>query len=176
MFDNVLYQTHATVGQGMENWGAFKDWITFGIALLGAGLGILNYWNAISQRRVRLRVRPTYALPIGGGDTMFSIEVVNLSTFAVTITEVGFTVDGSTAKRKTRAGIPRPIIIDGQPWPRRLQQREAVSAFFHPGEAMRAGGRIGRAYAHTSCGEFAYGTSPALRELRDIVDQSRSRK
>ncbi len=131
--------------------------------------------RALSMSAVRLRVRPTYALPMGGGDPMFSIEVVNLSTFAVTITEVGFTVDGRTTK-KTRAGIPQPLIIDGQPWPRRLQQREAVSAFFHPGEAMRAGGWIGRAYAHTSCGEFAYGTSPAFRELSDIVDQSRSRK
>ena len=175
MFDNVLYQTHATVGQGMENWGAFKDWITFGIALLGAGLGILNYWNAISQRRVRLRVRPTYALAVPAGETMFSIEVVNLSNFAVTITEVGFTLDGRTAK-KTRAGIPKPIIMDGQPWPRRLQSREAVSAFLHPGEVYRAGGRIGRAYAHTSCGEFAYGTSPALRQLSKIIDEGRARK
>jgi hypothetical protein len=40
----------------------WKDMTTIALAALGAGLGVMNTWNALSQRRVRLVVRPTYAI------------------------------------------------------------------------------------------------------------------
>jgi hypothetical protein len=64
---------------------AWKDYITMGAAALGAGLGLMNTWNAMSQRRVRLRVRPAYATVVPAGAIAFCIEVINLSTFPVTI-------------------------------------------------------------------------------------------
>jgi hypothetical protein len=67
----------------------WKDFITLGAALLGAGLGIMNTWNSLSQRRVRLRVTPSHAIVVPFGIDMFSIEVVNLSSFSVTVKEVG---------------------------------------------------------------------------------------
>jgi hypothetical protein len=101
---------------------------------------------------------------------MFSIEVVNLSTFAVTVSEVGFSIDGRGINKGRRLAVPRPIIIDGKPWPRRLEARESVSAYFHPGEVIGSGARIGSAYASTSCGEVEYGTSPALEQLRTAAE------
>ena len=31
----------------------WKDMTTIGLAALGAGLGVMNTWNALSQRRMR---------------------------------------------------------------------------------------------------------------------------
>ena len=138
----------------------WKDAITFGIALLGAVLGILNTWNAMSARRVRLRVKPAHAFSDAGG-VGFCIEIVNLSSLPVTVREVGFTLRGA----KHRAAIVRPILIDDKPWPRRLEAREAVTAYFErPNER---GHRLGKAYAALSSGEVRYGSSPALKQLRD---------
>lgn len=144
------------------------DWIniiTFGIALLGAVLGILNTWVTLDQRRVRLRVRPAYAIAVPNGETGFSIEVTNLSQFPLTVTEVGFMLPG-----RKRAMIASPVFVDGKGWPRRMEPREAVTAYFDPTDIPRANAaHIGKAYAHTACGEFAYGTSPALKQLREIA-------
>ncbi len=108
----------------------WKDMTTIGLATLGAGLGVMNTWNALSQRRVRLVVRPTYALdPNGQRPTMLSIAVTNLSSFPMTINEVGYT-GRAGAKRGKRAMIVQPHVIDGKPWPRRLESREAVSLYF----------------------------------------------
>ena len=108
----------------------WKDIITIALASVGAALGIMNTWNALSQRRVRLVVRPTYALdPNGSRPPMLSISVTNLSSFPMTINEVGFT-GPKGAKRGKRAMITRPHVIDGKPWPRRLGSREAVSLYF----------------------------------------------
>lgn len=140
----------------------WKDYITMGAAALGAGLGVMNTWNAMSQRRVRLRVKPAYVNP--GGVVGFCIEVVNLSMFPVTIAEVGFSLRG-----RKRLAVISPEFNDGKPWPRRLESRDAVTAYFDPAQIAQHRQRIGKAYARTSCGELGYGTSPALRQLRNLI-------
>ncbi len=71
---------------------------------------------------------------------MFSIEVVNLSNFALTISEAGFTIDNRMAQKGRRAAVVQPIVIDGKAWPRRLEAREAVSVYFHrPEEVVNIG-------------------------------------
>ncbi|MBZ9977815.1 hypothetical protein [Mesorhizobium sp. BR-1-1-10] len=80
--------------------------VTLGVALLGAGLGIMNTWQAISADRVRLRVKPAYAIGVPGGQVMFSIEVVNLSNFALTVAEVGFTLNGNTIDGGSAQRLP----------------------------------------------------------------------
>ncbi len=57
----------------------------------------MNTWQAMSKRRVRLRVRPAHAISAPAGEWMFSIEVVNLSNFALTISEAGFMIDNRMA-------------------------------------------------------------------------------
>ncbi|WP_112662188.1 hypothetical protein [Microvirga flavescens] len=94
---------------------------------------------------------------------MFAIEVLNSSNFALTVDEVGFTLNGNTIKKGERAAITKPIIIDGKPWPRRLEARESVSLYFYLPDPSDP---IGWAYARTACGEVRYGDSPALKQLR----------
>ncbi|MDZ5453901.1 hypothetical protein [Labrys sp. ZIDIC5] len=143
----------------------WKDIVTIGAATLGAGLGIMNTWNSMSQTRVRLRVRPLHAFAIPSNEQMFSIEVINLSSFSVTISDVGFSLSGQRLQKGVRATIPQPIIIDGKPWPRRLEAREAVSVYLDPRAFIGTKAKLGKAYARTACGEVAYGDSPARQQL-----------
>lgn len=142
--------------------------ITLGVALLGAGLGVMNTWQAISASRIKLRVKPAYAIAMPHGQSMFSIEVVNLSNFAVTISEVGFTLNGKSLDR-VRAAVVQPILLDGGPWPRRLEAREAVSVYMDPNYVVQPGNKIGKAYARTACGEARFGVSGALRQFREMT-------
>ena len=132
-----------------------KDVITIAIAVVGAVLGIINTWQALDQRRVRLRVVPKMAYPfVGGefGETMGCIEVVNLSAFPVRISEIGFTIDGDPRKNK-RLAITEPLTADRQPFARTLPSRHSVTGNF--GLNM-IGPEIRKAYAVTDCHEVAY--------------------
>jgi hypothetical protein len=153
--------------------GEWKDWIVFGIAVVGAALGILNYWNAVSQRRVRLKVRPVNAVPANGGPMMFAIEVLNLSTFPLTITELGCTLDGRWISSGPRSAMTPPILIDGGSWPRRLEPRTSVTGYCYREQFFTKAGMIGRAYARTDCGQVKYGTSAALNQLKSEIEVAR---
>ncbi len=65
--------------------------ITLSIAVLGAVLGIINTWHSLDRSRVKLKVLPAHAIPVGGVDPRltFCIEVTNMSAFAVTAHDVG---------------------------------------------------------------------------------------
>lgn len=142
----------------------WKDIVTISAASVGAILGIMNTWNAMNQKRVRLKVVPSFAFTTPGMAEMFAIEVINLSSFPVTVHEIGFTLDSNRANRGPRAAIPIPFFPDQKPWPRRLEAREAVTGYFETPSDML--GKIGQAYAKTSCGEVRYGTNPALKQLK----------
>jgi hypothetical protein len=151
----------------MQN--ALMTWIqaiTLAIAMLGAVLGIINTFIAVNNRRVRLRVRPMYTVgaPAGAG---FGIEVVNLSSFPVTISDVGLLYGRAWSALPARMVIADPILFDGGGWPRRLEPRSEVSVYFDPRSIPAR--RFGKAYAKTSCGEIATGDSPALKQLRDLI-------
>lgn len=153
----------------MELESAWVQAITFAIAVLGAILGVMNTWRAMNDARVKLRVQPAHAIAPGSQGVNFSIQVTNLSRFPLTIREVGLTLDGRSIRSGGRAAIPDPVILDGGPWPRRLDARDAVSVYFDVGQLRGVQGRVGRAYARTACDEVAYGSSPALRQVRNTV-------
>jgi hypothetical protein len=149
------------------NWAAVKDVFTISCAVTGAALGMFNTWSSLYQRRVRLRVVPKIALPVtvlgDFGPEMGCLEVTNLSAFAVTVSDVGFTIDDDPRKI-SRAAIVQPIIHDGGTWPRRLEPRTSVSVYFNPNAINQ---RIKKAYAMTDCGAVAYGDSQSLKEIRE---------
>lgn len=149
----------------------WKDYITLAIAALGAGLGIINTWHGLNQRRVKLKVIPKIAIPVGPGSDfsreMGCIDVTNLSDFPVTVRDVGFTIDGDPRK-KARASILQPMVIDGGPWPRRLEARTSVSLYF---DWANLKSDIKKAYVLTDCGNVAYGNSPALKSKREQLFQ-----
>jgi len=147
----------------------WKDVVTIGLGAVGAALGVMNTWNSLTQRRVRLIVRPTYAFPAGGaGMPMVSISVTNLSTFPLTVSEVGF-VGRRGARNGPRSMILHPEVIDGKSWPRRLEPRDALSLYFGIEQIATDPRLLAKAYAKTDCGIYAYGTSPVLSQLRDIA-------
>jgi len=141
----------------------FKS-ITTWAALLGAVLGVLNTWHLLRRDTVRLVVRPNRAIPYGpaglGKDTL-SIEVVNLSTFPITVAEVGLELRDGKHMIDQQARI-----MQGGQLPIRLETREALTVLWNPTflEDPRFT-TVTKAYARCECGTKRFGRSPALAEF-----------
>jgi hypothetical protein len=140
-----------------------KDVVTMGVALLGAVLGVMNTWNAMNQRRVRVRVTPHFALDMSRQPVGVSIELVNLSAFPVTIAEVGFECGAG------RMALIQPQLLDHRTIPVRLEAREATSVLVTPRNFAVPPAKLGSAYARTACGEMIHGNSQAGRQFSDMM-------
>lgn len=122
--------------------------ITLAIALLGAVLGVLGTWRTFSNDRVRVRVKPSYTMDTVGVERL-AIEVLNLSTFPVTITHIGFTQIGTARHLQLIA----PMLLEGGSLPKRLEPRTCLTAFAAPGATEdRAFDNVVAVYAKTACG------------------------
>lgn len=136
------------------------DWLS-GVGTVGAV--IVALWLARRGNSVRLRVVPKIAFPVGGiarQPHRLCIEVTNLSTFPVTITEVGVLYQSTTS----RGQLVQPLLYGGESLPHRLAARTSVTAYADPG-ALRGNHLVRCAYAATDCGVTATGDSTALHEL-----------
>jgi hypothetical protein len=98
----------------MEDISAIQA-ITLALACLGAVLGVINTWAGLDKNRLKLRVLPQHAIPVGGApaNLNFCIAVTNMSAFAVTIDDVGVYYRGTGE----RGSFIKPIILDGGTWP-----------------------------------------------------------
>jgi hypothetical protein len=148
-----------------------KDLITFGIALIGAVLGIMNMWRSISHDKPKIKVIPVRAYAVGGMDQRvdFGIEVVNLGAVAVTVRELGLFHHGTA----TRSVLTAPIMLDGGTLPRRLEPRTSISVY---GRTDLLNGRthpIRWAYAKTDCGLTFKGNSGALKQISQALGAGR---
>jgi hypothetical protein len=145
----------------METLSAIQA-ATLAIAVLGAVLGVINTWHNLDKARVKLRVRPAHAVPLGETDPnlTFCVEVRNLSAFAVTISEVGVLFRGTM----DRGAVLQPVTPDGGQWPRRLEPRTSVTVYSHS-PTSRNGHKLKCAYAKTQCGYTKTGTTPAFRQI-----------
>jgi hypothetical protein len=148
--------------------------------LLGAVLGIINTCYLVSRNRLRLRVRPMFMAMSGGQGTAIvrhegipfppgtgsclSIEVLNLSSFPVTVCEVG--LQGATVKTERMIVFPGSTL--GDQLPKRLEPRVSMLVIGPAETSLCANasrlGRSVKAYAKTSCGCIVRGTSPALKQ------------
>ena len=148
---------------------SISDSITLAIAILGAVLGIINTWRNINKDKVKLKVIPKYAIFSDGGKEYLCIEVINFSTFPLTIKEVGVQYHG-TAKR---GAVIEPYIYDGGSFPRKLEQRTSFSAYL-PIEILKSknGYKVKCVYAMTDCGEIKKGKSPVLKEMINKVGEN----
>lgn len=137
--------------------------ITLVIAIIGAVLGVFNTWRSWDKDMVKLRVIPKAAEVLGFGQSIVKsssltvyvnsqlcICIVNLSTFPVTISEVGLLYKGS----KFRGTLTKPIINDGGSFPRRLEPRSSFTVFFALDEPKRDRNfkNVKHTYAETDCG------------------------
>jgi hypothetical protein len=100
-------------------------------------------------------------------DPYLSIEVVNLSPFALTIAQIGI----------ERRGLPReaslinPLMVDGHSLPRRMEARSSFTAYVPVSGS--AGDLIEdsvRAYAKTDAGNRAYSKRrQSARVIRQLI-------
>ena len=136
--------------------------ITFSIAVLGAALGVINTLHNLDKSRVKLKVTPVHAIPVGGMDESlrFGIQITNLSSFPLTISDAGVFFTGT----KSRGSIIDPVFSDGGGWPKKLEPRTSVSVYSQTPEAP-SGHKIKCAYAFTECGEVCTGNSKALKQI-----------
>lgn len=129
------------------------DYVTPGVAVLGAGLGILNAWRSWSQDRVRLRVGVSYGTGLMGGHALL-VNAVNLSAFELTITHIGFHLFG----RKSHCQIFRPLLTNGENLPICLKPRTALTAVVHLGAGDNVPwDQVECAYVSTACGVESVG-------------------
>ena len=147
--------------------------IILAIALLGAVLGVMNTWREMMKDRVKIKIIPKIGCFMRGGflaaesnlermpkgiPYILCIEVINMSSFAVTISEVGF------GQKELRHVLTEARTISKKPFPTRLEPREAVTVFqsgcwdLEPNIMRRA-----VAYARTVCNIVRYGSSPAFK-------------
>ena len=127
-----------------------------GIAVVALVLSVFNTWKQWDRDRVKLRVKPaveTWGEGLGEATVVFTIEVANLSNFAITIAKAGILF---------RNHEPPPISFDQTieregdvisiPLPIRVEPRAAVSLTSSalPAKTIMLGPR--GAYVTTACG------------------------
>lgn len=139
--------------------------------LLGSFLGIMNARHQFQRNKIRLKVIPQHAIPVGAirdAPINFGIEVINLSDFPVVLVDVGFQLrDGRYATLSTVKGIESNGRL-----PLKLEPRTAYSKNFwldHETVDLKA---VKCAYARTQCGTTASGMSPALKQMIEERDCS----
>ena len=135
-----------------------KDQLTFGVAVVGATLGVLNTWRGILKDRAKIKVTPKLWLD-GQGRSGLCIDAVNLSAFDLTISQVGLNIGG-----KKRLAFPFYSI--GDKTPILLVPRSCVCFYVKPGCIdNRDMKKVKGAIAITACGRIFHGKSPALKSL-----------
>ncbi len=157
---------------------------TLVIAIVGASTGIgaltlsfINTWMQYSNNRVKLRVVPkiayekekgiwaTSAIPfqstmnaVKEKQHRLCVEVTNLSSFAVTIQQVGF---GKFKLLEEGISIPFPLVMKKENcWPLKLEPRESDLLMTNTGDDIPIENLDKNcALIVTECGHVAYGTS-----------------
>lgn len=164
------------------------NYIILATALVGASLGILNYWSAHRKTQVKIKIIPRISRTFGrgpnahgqptlfvlssvkglprkglAGSEMILADIINLSEFPVTIETVGFRLHGTKGTLFT----PVPLTTDSGDWPRRLGPREAFCVYFRIQDLTQNKNylRIKDVYVKTSCEHVFSGTSKAFRDF-----------
>jgi len=146
--------------------------ITLAIALVGAILGIINTFLSIDRHRVKIKVTPKVSFPVGQQEKRkcLAIEILNLSDFPVTISQVGILYRGT----KDRGEIVLPNISDGGSYPRRLDSRVSFTVRSSPEVILENKfADVYCAYTETDCGVLTKGRSAALKGL---IKEARQRR
>lgn len=128
------------------------------IGCTGTAIAFLNYKNTVNRQQVKLQVTPAPAWTTPQGDPGVSVDVVNLSPFAVDISELGL---------KLRSGkrVVAYALTSGRSLPQRLESRQSVTALIPKGAIDLREVTVG--YARTACGHEATGDSPGLQSVKE---------
>ena len=150
--------------------------ITTVTAIVGAVCGVtalllsfINTWHQLRRDQVRLKI-VSYHAALSNSYVNFGVNVINLSEFAVVLTDVGFCFDDET---KGTLSVMKCVEPNGR-LPLRLESHTSYTALFWLDRTSVPLFYIRCMYAQTQCGTEARGTSPALRQLtKGAVDRGR---
>ena len=132
--------------------------ITLTIAVLGAVLGVLNFWRSVVRDSYRVKVIPK--LWLSGDGEGLCIEVINMSNFAITIDDVGFFLMGGDRL------VLSECFTRSAKLPERLEPRTAFTIYASPSAYQDSRFSVAlKAYAKTSCGKTFKGTSNFFKAL-----------
>lgn len=138
---------------------------TLAIALISLTLGIRSELRARSHDRIRLRVIPKIAMPVGtmpDRRACLAFEIINDGFRPVTLGEVGLYFKGTSE----RGVITVPILAGQERWPVRLEPHSSTTVYTDPSELANPNLRqLDCAYVMTATDEVFRGTSPALQHL-----------
>ncbi|TAM42066.1 hypothetical protein EPN54_01410 [bacterium] len=141
--------------------------ITFGIAVVGAILGIINTVYAIDKDRIKLRVRPVFGYTVGAPhlkEKYIGVEIINLSIFPVSIAEAGFMLEKTTQ----RAAILNPLTHKGViSLPYKLPSREKITLYADYDYMIDDPYLIKCVYCATECGLVTKGKSKAINHINE---------
>ena len=141
------------------------DAATLAIAIGGLLLGVRSAWRDYARDRVRVRVIPKLAYPVGpipDRRPRLAFEIINDSTFPVTVDEVGFLYHGT----KMRGAMAVPIVPNGEKWPHRLEPLSAITVYSLPEYLLETVRRpVKSAYVSTTTGRVIPGTSKILKAM-----------
>jgi hypothetical protein len=119
---------------------------------------VLNTWRGILKDRAKLKVKPQ-AWFSGDRRSGLCIDVINLSAFDLTVSQVGLAVD-----RKTRIVFPFHSV--GEKPPILIKPRARVCFYVKPGSLHNADMlKVRGAVVITACGNIFRGNSPALKSF-----------
>ncbi|MCD8493180.1 MAG: MotA/TolQ/ExbB proton channel family protein [Geovibrio sp.] len=129
------------------------------VGSLGAVLGIINTFNTLNNNKVKMRVTPAHAI-IPQSNVNFCIEVLNMSSFPITICEIGFLLKNGKKALVSASNFSSVAI------PAKLHSRESTTCYFRLVDLGFNPAFIKTAYARTSCDVMAEGTSEALKQIK----------
>jgi len=130
-------------------------------AIVGATLGIWNFILRHWEGLVRLKVIPQHYYSVQGKTRGLAVRVINLSTFAVTVSAVSLVLSDSTKALHS--------LLDTQ-LPKRLEPRQALDVVY-PHQLIGDPNvlTVTRARAETACGTIAYATGRILKEYLELA-------
>lgn len=147
--------------------------ITTVTAIVGAVCGVtalllsfINTWHQLRRDQVRLKIVPYYAALTGilsNSHVNFGVNVINLSEFAVVLTDVGFCLDGETRGTLSTMKCVEP---NGQ-LPLRLESHTSYTALFLLDRTTVPLTYVRCMYAQTQCGTLVRSSSMVLHRLID---------
>jgi hypothetical protein len=156
-----------------------REDVTLAIAILGAGLGVLNVTRDWWRQRVRLKVGPTFAARFfrdGTSDQamffqnrrgekiprVWGIEVINKGV-PVKIKEVGFLLKGSSDRAVITEQFEPAVTL-----PHLLERHDSVTIFadiIGPANAFDHLGRFKAAFVTTTSGRRFSGSTRAFKRV-----------
>jgi hypothetical protein len=123
---------------------------TIVVAVIGAVLGVINTIHGLRKDKVKLKVRPCFmAHQDNILDVKLCVNVVNLSSFSVTIAVVGY-IEKDSKSLRAAIMVPGPISTISS-IPHRLSSREDILVDTHIELINDSILQVDKVFATTAC-------------------------